>query len=118
MIRKRHSSDSYLLNVLRSQRQLRNLSQSELGSLLGMPQSHIARIETGVSDVRLSTLTQIARALDLEPMFIPRHLVSAVQYLIQPPAQSSPESSPKSSRLVGNSPDEPDDEHAGDNLSF
>lgn len=84
------------------QRRKRGWSQAELGSAVRMPQSQLARIETGASDVRLSTLTEIARALDLEPMLIPKHLVPAVQYMLDTPNQS-PESAP---RLVGNTPED------------
>jgi HTH-type transcriptional regulator / antitoxin HipB len=90
------------LKTIRTQRRNHGFSQSKLGSIVKMPQSQLARIETGASDVRLSTLTEIARALDLEPMLIPKHLVPAVQYMIDVPNQSS-ESTP---RLVGNAPED------------
>ena len=92
-----------LLEAIRTQRQKRGMSQSRLGSIVQMPQSQLARIEAGASDVRLSTLTEIARALDLEPMLIPKHLVPAVQYMVNAPDQPS-EGAP---RLVGNHPDDP-----------
>jgi HTH-type transcriptional regulator / antitoxin HipB len=91
-----------LLETIRAQRRNHGLSQSRLGSITGMPQSQLARIETGASDVRLSTLTEIARALELEPMLVPKHLVPAVQYMISAPKQSS-ENAP---RLVGNAPED------------
>lgn len=110
--------DSPLLQTLRAQRHLQGLSQSELGALLKMPQSHIARIETGTADVRLSTLTQIARALDLEPMLIPKHLVPAVRNMIDPQQQSQSDQ-PK---LVGNAPEDsqlvPEDETSATRFSF
>lgn len=93
------------LNRIRLQRHQRGISQSELGQLVKMPQSHIARIERGLTDVRLSTLTEIARALDLEPMLIPKHLVPAVRYMIDAPQQ--PSMAPP--KLVGNEPEDIED---------
>jgi len=84
------------------------MSQAKLGKLLRMPQSQIARIERGRSDVRLSTIVDIARALDLEPMLIPKRLSTAVRYMIaEKPDQSSQEALPK---LVGNEPEDVDHE--------
>lgn len=95
------------LNRIRLQRRQRGISQSELGQLVKMPQSHLARIERGLTDVRLSTVTEIARALDLEPMLIPKHLVPAVRYMIEAPQQ--PSMAPP--KLVGNDPEDIEDEH-------
>jgi HTH-type transcriptional regulator / antitoxin HipB len=91
-----------IFEAIRIQRRNRGMTQSRFGSIVGMPQSQLARIERGASDVRLSTLTEIARALDLEPMLIPKHLAPAVQYMIHAPNQPS-ENAPK---LVGNTPDD------------
>ena len=91
-----------IIEAIRIQRRNRGMSQSQLGSLVKMPQSQLARIETGASDVRLSTLTEVARALGLEPMLIPKHLIPAVQSMINAPNQPS-ESAP---RLVGNDPED------------
>jgi transcriptional regulator with XRE-family HTH domain len=96
------SIQSDLLRTLRSQRRRKRLSQTRLGQLLKMPQSHLARIESGGTDVRLSTLTEIARALDLEPMLVPKHLIPAVRYMIAAPQQ--PSLPPP--KLVGNAPEE------------
>jgi len=118
MARINPNPDSPLLETLRTQRHLHGLSQSELGALLKMPQSHIARIETGTADVRLSTLTQIARALDLEPMLIPKHLAPTVRNMIDPQQQSQ-SGQPK---LVGNAPEDsqlaPEGEASANRFSF
>jgi HTH-type transcriptional regulator/antitoxin HipB len=96
-----------LAKTIRLQRRRRNMSQVQLGSLLKMPQSQIARIESGASDARVSTLVEIARALDLEPMLVPKHLVPAVSYMIQPAPAGS-----EQPKLVGNDPEELEDERA------
>lgn len=97
-----------LVKTIQHQRRRKGLSQAQLGRRLHMPQSQIARIERGSSDVRLSTIVEIARALDLEPMLVPKHLTTAVRYMIaDKPNQSSEEAVPK---LVGNEPEDLDNE--------
>lgn len=92
--------------AIRVQRNRRGISQLELGERLKMPQSQIARFEAGERDIRLSTLMEIARALDLEPMLVPKRLIPAVRYMIEAPEQRTA-SGP---RLVGNDPEDRDDE--------
>ncbi|MGQ7957654.1 helix-turn-helix domain-containing protein [Pseudomonas sp. SP16.1] len=46
-------------------RMSKGLSQKALGDLTGTSQSHIARIEAGREDVRLSTLKKLSQALGL-----------------------------------------------------
>jgi HTH-type transcriptional regulator/antitoxin HipB len=64
---------------LQEARKAKGLTQGELGAKIGLPQSHISQIEAGKIDVRLSSLLEIARFLDLEPMLIPRPLIPAVR---------------------------------------
>jgi transcriptional regulator with XRE-family HTH domain len=52
-----------------------------LASKLGLRQRQISDLERATIDPRLSTLQNVARALDLELMLIPRHLISAVEGL-------------------------------------
>ena len=40
-------------------------TQRDLGQLIGVPQSHISKIEAGAVDLRISSLVVLARALDL-----------------------------------------------------
>lgn len=94
------------VRAIRLQRNRKGMSQVELGERLRMPQSQIARIEAGDRDVRLSTLTEIARALDLEPMLVPKRLIPAVRYMIEAPEQRSS----RRPKLVGNDPEDVDDE--------
>ena len=42
-----------------------------IGRKLGLPQSHISRIEQGLTDPRLSTITDMARLLDQELVLVP-----------------------------------------------
>ncbi len=98
-------------NTIRGQRRSRKISQAELGRRVGMPQSQIARIEHGATDLRLSTVLELARILDLEPMLVPKHLVPAVRYMIAPPPSTSEATTEFAGpKLVGNEPEDADHE--------
>lgn len=71
------------IQALKDARKARGMSQAELGARVGLPQSHISRIERGEVDVGLSALLEISRSLGLEPIPIPRSLVPAVRSLIR-----------------------------------
>lgn len=64
---------------IRSARQAKALTQKELGKRVGMPQSHISKIESGAVDLQLSSLLEIARALELEVKLVPRNALPAVE---------------------------------------
>lgn len=64
---------------IRAARQAKALTQKELGQRVGLPQSHISKIEKGAVDLQLSSLVQIARALDLEVKLVPRKALHAVE---------------------------------------
>ena len=67
---------------LQAARKAKGLTQAELGAKMGLPQSHISQIEAGRIDIRASSLLEMARLLDLEPMLIPRALTPAVRGII------------------------------------
>jgi transcriptional regulator with XRE-family HTH domain len=75
-------------NLLIAGRKRAGLSQSALGAKVGLAQSHISKIERGAIDLQTSNLVEIARALDLELMLVPRQLVPAVRALEQEIAPS------------------------------
>lgn len=64
---------------LKEARIAKGLSQRALSELVDVPQSHISKIESGGVDLRLSSLVEIARALDLEVTLVPRKNLSAVK---------------------------------------
>lgn len=66
---------------LKAARNNKGLSQRKLGAKVGVPQSHISKIENGAVDLKTSSLIELARALDLELMLVPRALIPAVQGL-------------------------------------
>ena len=57
---------SSLIDQLVEARKGAGLTQAALAARIGVPQSHLSKIEAGKSDIRLSTLTELSRALDLE----------------------------------------------------
>lgn len=72
-----------LFGGLREARLNRGLSQQELARRLGFHQRQISDLERAAVDPRLATVQNVARALDLELMLIPRHLIPAVEGLQQ-----------------------------------
>lgn len=66
---------------IRAARQTKALTQKELGQRVGLPQSHISKIEKGAVDLQLSSLVEMARALDLEVVLVPRKALAAVKGL-------------------------------------
>ena len=70
-----------LTQTIKAAREKKGLSQRALSAKIGVPQSHISRIENAEVDLQTSNLIEIARALDLELVLIPRTLLPAVQSL-------------------------------------
>ena len=73
-----------IANDLKAARHAKGLSQRALSGLVGVPQSHISKIERGGVDLRLSSLVELARALDLEVTLVPRKNLSAVRTITKP----------------------------------
>jgi len=67
--------------ILKAARERKGLSQRSLATKAGVPQGHISKIENASVDLQTSSLIEIARALDLELLLIPRRLIPAVQAL-------------------------------------
>lgn len=77
-----------IINTLQETRTAAGLSQRALSEKAGLSQSHISQIESGTLEPGLSKLIQMARALDLELVLIPRRMVPAIKNLA---AASRPE---------------------------
>lgn len=67
---------------LKTARKLQNLSQKDLGGRLGFAQSYVSSIEAGKVEPLFKNVMEMARALDLELMLIPRKVVPAVRTLL------------------------------------
>jgi transcriptional regulator with XRE-family HTH domain len=70
-----------LVAELTAARRRTGMNQSALAQRIGADQSYVSKVERGGVDPQTSTLIELARALDLELMLIPRQLVPAVQAL-------------------------------------
>lgn len=68
---------------LRQARLNKGWSQRDLSGKAKIPQAHISRIESGSVDVKVSTLVELARLLDLELLLAPRSSIPAVEALIR-----------------------------------
>lgn len=68
-----------IAETLRKAREQKGLSQRALSARAGVPQSHISKIENNAVDLRISSLTAIANALDLELALVPHKAVPAVK---------------------------------------
>ena len=74
-------SFEHIGEILKKARLGKGLSQGALGAQVGVPQSHISKIESGLVDLQTSSLIELSRALDLELMLVPRVLVHTIQSL-------------------------------------
>ncbi len=79
---------------LKAARIAKGLSQRALAEKVGVPQSHISKIENGRVDLKLSSLIEFSRVLDLELMLIPRKLIPAVQSLTRDGSRDTDRPSP------------------------
>ena len=72
-----------IFKSLKGARKAKGLSQRELSTKSGVPQSHISKIESGAVDLRVSSLIALARTLGLELELVPRKTVPAVQSIVR-----------------------------------
>ncbi len=69
---------------LKKAREKKGLSQRALGAKVGIPQSHISKMEQGVVDFQISTLIEMSRTLDLEVVLVSREHLSVVKAIQDP----------------------------------
>lgn len=72
---------TYIAEAIKAARMEKAISQRALSDKVGIPQGHISKIENGDVDPRLSSVIEIARALDYEVAFVPRALLPAIRSL-------------------------------------
>ena len=81
-----------IIREVQGQRIKAALSQRALAARSGLTQAHISQIETGRLEPGLSSFIEMARALDLEVVLVPKKLLPAVQGVLRPSADTlSPE---------------------------
>ena len=72
---------SPIARALVQAREAKGLSQREVAKRAGLTQAQISKVETGVADLTVSSLTELARALDLEVALVPTKMVPALARL-------------------------------------
>ena len=72
-----------IARTLKEARERKGLSQRALSAQSGVHQYQISKIENGTVDLRLSSLIELARALDLDLKLIPRKAVPAVDNIVR-----------------------------------
>ena len=70
-----------IVKTLKEARKKKGLSQKTLGNKVGLPQSHISKIERGEVDLQTTSLIQLARTLELEVVLVSPMYVSVVHAL-------------------------------------
>jgi len=103
---------AYMQDQIRLAREAKGFTQSDLGHRIGQPQSAVSRIERG-GDLRLSTMLEMARVLELEPMLVPKSLVPAVQALVGHATNQEGSRAPDANSipLVGGTPEDAEDDN-------
>src|SRR5579871_1250157 len=76
------NTENEIVFALKKARKAKNWTQKELAEKVGLPQSHVSNIERGNVDVRISSLIEIARILDVELMLIPRQEANFIKSII------------------------------------
>ncbi len=87
-----------LLESLVTMRRARKLTQHDLATRTTLSRTAVQRAESGRTDPHLSTLVELARALDMDIMVVPKTLREELKWFIQaqgkclghPPGISAP----------------------------
>jgi len=79
----------HLVGQVREVREAFGLSQRALSDRTGQTQSHISQIESGKMEPGLASFIDMARALDLEVVLVPKKLLPAINGLMR--AQATPD---------------------------
>jgi DNA-binding XRE family transcriptional regulator len=77
-------------SLFRQGRQRAKLTQHEVALQAGLSRVSYRAIETGTAAPRASTLVNIARALGMEMMLIPKEMVPIVQAMLRPGDDDQP----------------------------
>lgn len=72
-----------LVLTLRQARKKAGLNQRMLAKKIGVPQSHISKIESGKIKPTITSIIAIGRVLGFEIMAVPKQYVAAVKSLSQ-----------------------------------
>ncbi len=81
---------SPIARALVQAREAKGLSQREVAKRAGLTQAQISKVETGRADLTVSSLSELARALDLEVVLVPSKMVPALGRLTGQMAVAEP----------------------------
>ena len=87
-----HTLPRTMCLAIRSARRDRGWSQSATAAAVGLTQKHLSDIETGKVSPRVDTLLNVARALDLDLVIVPRSLTPTIDALVHDLANPDAES--------------------------
>ncbi len=79
-----------LTEHLKTVRKASGLSQRDLTAMTGIQQAQLSKIENGSVDPRLTSITNIAHALNLELVLVPRRFLPAVHAVLGNKPSSRP----------------------------
>jgi len=88
-------------STLKATREEKSLTQRDLSTRSGVPQSHISKIERGAVDLRVSSLVALARVLDLELTLVPRQALPAVQSIVRTSSRNNVQAGEAARRAQG-----------------
>lgn len=71
-----------LIDGIKTARKAGRLSQQMLAHKIGIPQSHLSKIETGNVNIGLASFVEIARTLELEVVLVPRQDAAMIKNLM------------------------------------
>jgi len=91
---KHTSAITDIINSISEARKAKNLTQTELGKRLGLPQSYISKLESGRLDIRISTMIEIARYLNLEIMMVPTAMAPTMHSVMDTRTSTQKEPAP------------------------
>jgi len=91
----------HITRQIRAAREAVKMSQRELSARSGLTQSHISQIERGTMEPGLSSLVDVARALDLEIVLAPKKLMPAIRNILESASVTSDTLTSDQRKLVG-----------------
>ncbi len=91
----------HITQQIRATREAMDMSQRELSARSGLTQSHISQIERGTMEPGLSSLVEVARALDLEIVLAPKKLMPAIRNMLESVSAASGALTSDQRKLVG-----------------
>lgn len=77
-----------MLKAIKRRRKELKISQAEVSQRTGLNQGRISEFERGNVNSRMGTFIEISRAVELEPVLVPRELLSSVMSIIDGKQQS------------------------------